>query len=489
MTGDFKDNGEMKNIASALAPAALAAILSGCAVQENQMTVTENVINPGYLGNGIEWDPYDEVKSWGGNISEEDWAMIFSRLDYMKPQYVRCMINSPFTYFNSKTGKYERDRNKEYITRLLSYCQENGIMVIYGEYNPPTWEMKDSQEWVEMSVNYLNHLVDDLGFSCIRHFIIFNEPDGNWASTNGDYKLWESMAERFLKEMSRYPGLADVDLAGPDAVMDYRNPASEFGTEGWIAQSAADLDSHIGIYDIHAYPGQHYVRSGEFAEELKKLRKAVPEGKKILFGEAGYKYGSPEDSLLMDEYKRRVEGHPFTKGSDCNMLVYDYFYALDMPLFAMEAMNNGFSGAAAWMLDDAMHSNGDSGKTEDIKIWGMWNTVGSEVFGDPSQEELRPWYYTWSMMCRYFPAGTDILDIAREKTEGIHCVAGKKDGRYSIAILNISDSDFNTEVSFPGKLQDASVFCYREEDAANTETCPEPVETGIRTRKIKEPLG
>lgn len=46
-------------------------------------------------------------------------------------------------------------------------------------------------------------------------------------------------------------------------------------------------------------------------------------------------------------------------------------------------MNGGYSGIAAWMLDDAMHSSGDSGKTEDIKLWGMWNILGEEVFDDP----------------------------------------------------------------------------------------------------------
>ena len=29
------------------------------------LTVTNQVINPHYLGNGVEWDPYDEAISWG----------------------------------------------------------------------------------------------------------------------------------------------------------------------------------------------------------------------------------------------------------------------------------------------------------------------------------------------------------------------------------------------------------------------------------------
>lgn len=266
--------------------------------------------------------------------------------------------------------------------------------------------MKDSQRWVEMSVDYLNFLVCDLGFDCIRHFIIFNEPDGSWASTNGDYDLWRSMAQRFDAEMARYPDLKrKVSLAAPDVVMSYRNPASEYDAAGWVARSAQDLGAQVGVYDVHAYPGQYEVRSGAYAEKLRRIRAEVPVGKKLILGEAGYKYSAPEDSLLKAEYDRRVVGHPFTKGSDCNMLCYDYFYGLDMPLLAMEVMNNGLSGVAAWMLDDAMHSNGDSGRTEDVKIWGMWNILGEEVFGDASQEELRPWYYTWSLMCRCFPAG------------------------------------------------------------------------------------
>ena len=158
--------------------------LAGCATSVT-LRVTEEVINPCYLGNGVEWDPYDEAISWGGALSDSDWEKLYERLDFMRPQYVRCMINSPFTYY---TGSgFEHGRNAEGIKKLLSYCQSRAVMVVYGEYNPPTWDMKGSREWVEASVRHLDWLVNDNGFDCIRHFVIFNEPDGNWASTNGEY--------------------------------------------------------------------------------------------------------------------------------------------------------------------------------------------------------------------------------------------------------------------------------------------------------------
>ncbi len=431
-----------------------------------EVRVSQEVINPCYLGNGVEWDPYDEAVSWGHDLTEADWDTLYARLDYMKPQYVRCMINSPFTYY---TGSgFEDTRHADKLLKLLSYCQSRGVMVVYGEYNPPAWEMKGSQEWVEASVKHLNYLVDGQGFDCIRHFVIFNEPDGNWASSNGDFAFWKEMVRRFRAEMDKYPALKEnVSLAGPDAVIDYRNPASPYDAAGWLKATVEEVPE-IGIYDMHAYPGQRYVRSGEFEKTLRQM-KALAD-KPIILGEAGFKYFSdPADSSLAKEYWRRVEGHPFTKGSDCNMLVYDTFYALDMAVMLCSVMNSGFSGAAAWMLDDAMHSNGDSGLTEDVKLWGMWNILGAEVFGDPSQEEIRPWYYTWSLMCRHFPAGSRILKLEASLPDGVSATAARTpSGTYSLAFVNVSDQPVELSVRLPEPCEGYSLqlFTDKLEDAS-----------------------
>ena len=446
-----------------------------------EIKVADEVINADYVGNGVEWDPYDEAELWGTEVSDDDWQTLYKRLDFMQPQYVRCMINSPFRYYTPQTGTYDKTRHLKSISRLLKYCTQKQITVIFGEYNPPTWEMKADQKWIDMSVDYLNYLVCDQGFTCIKHFVIFNEPDGDWASTNGDYRLWLDMLHRFHQKMSEYPGLLDkVSLAGPDVVAHYKNPHSEFDAYGWVTNTAAMADSIVGIYDIHAYPGQYEVRSGRYGETLAAFRSKVPAGKKIVLGEAGFKYQQTEDSLLLAEFKRRVENHPFTKGSDCNMLCYDYFYGLDMPMLAMEVMNHGFSGLAIWMLDDAMHSNGDTGRPEDIKIWGLWNILGNEVFNKPDEEAMRPLYYTWSLMCKYFPKGTNILKTSRVANEGVFCVAGEYQGHNTIAIVNVGDADKTIQLLLPTVINNADKYLYEEtHQLKGTNGFPIPVEQNL----------
>lgn len=466
---------------------ALAIFAGGCMNNKPDISVTISgeVSNAGYIGNGAQWDAYPEAEAWGSGISESDWQKLYKRLDFMKPNFIRCLINSPYNYYNAETGKYDKTRNIEPMINLLTYCQKNNITVLFGEFNPPTWSMKQDTAWIGMAVDYLNYLVADQGFTCIKYYNLFNEPDGDWSATNGDYEMWKGMVLQFTDKMKSYPSLAGkVSVAGPDVVVGYKNKASMYEPWEWVKQSATDMDDIIGLYDVHAYPGQYEVRSGRFAEAIKKYAEQVPAGKKIVLGEAGYKYYKTEDSVLMAEHIKRSTNHPFTKGSDCNMLVYDFFYGLDMPLLCMDIMNSGFSGMAVWMLDDAMHSKGDAGDTTDIKLWGMWNILGEEVFSSPEEEEIRPWFYTWSLMCRYFPAGSDILTLSYTPVEGIRMVAAEKDGNLTVAMVNTGNEDKSVALRLPHDIENASIYVYSEEKMSrDNEGMPVPIAASTNIRE------
>lgn len=83
------------------AVALFAACNSGRALR---IEVTDRVISADYIGNGVEWDPYDEAGAWGAEVSDADWGKLFERLDFMRPGYVRCMINSPYRYYDAATA-------------------------------------------------------------------------------------------------------------------------------------------------------------------------------------------------------------------------------------------------------------------------------------------------------------------------------------------------------------------------------------------------
>lgn len=449
-------------------------LICGCSSRERlQVSVTDEVLQSAYLGNGVEWDPYDEAPGWGVDLSEADWRTLTARMDFLRPGFVRCMIGGQNLY--CQDGKYDRERNAASLLKLLSYCQDRDIVVLFGEFNPPDRALKADPAWVKMSVDYLDWLVQEKGFDCIRHFIIFNEPDGDWATPEGDYLFWKSMMERFHAEMGRHPGLLDkVSLAGPDVVVEYRNPASAYDAPGWVRQTAADLDSLVGLYDVHAYPGQQQVRSGAFSQLMKEF--SVPEGKRLVLGEAGYKYWRDEDAALQAENDRRAAASPYTEGTDSQMLCGDFFYGLDLSVLAMDMINGGVAGVAVWMLDDALHAGGSSPRN--LKIWGFWNILGEELFGDASLEAPKPSFYSWALMGRYFPRGCDIVRVDMPDVEGLRSAAASKDGRHTLAVVNYSDTDRLLEVKMP--LAGGVRYDYVEGacpvDAAGL---PVPASTGI----------
>lgn len=70
----------------------------------------------------------------------------------------------------------------------------------------------------------------------------------------------------------------------------------------------------------------------------------------------------------------------------------------------------------------------------------MWNIFGTEM-GYPEDENIRPWFYSLSLMSRYFPEGCKIMDVSESGMDGIRAVAGTMDGRLTIAVVNNSGTD------------------------------------------------
>lgn len=390
---------------------------------------TTTVVNDNYVGNGAEWDPYQLDYGEGRmQISDADWQKLYDRLDFMRPQFIRMMIN---TSSFLQDGRFAPEQQMEVMGPMLDYCQSRDVMVMFGDWGWSVIDRKTSspnEVNMQHAVELLDYLVNERGYTCIRYYDLINEPNGDWAATNTSYPLWASAIEMFHGLMQKKGLQKQVEIAGPDIAI------WDTGSAWWVDSTATRLGDRVGLYDIHTYPSKSTVNSGKYSDIIRAYREKVPSGKKIVMGEIGFKFVEEEDSLYLHENRRRAEAAPHAATGDSQMFVYDYMYGTDMADALMQTVNEGFSGSVVWMLDDAMHSHQAPDK---LKVWGFWNILGEERFG-AAEEEVRPWYYAWSLLTRYMPSGSVIGRTVVTGDSQIRAIVAVKDGKRMIAVVNVA---------------------------------------------------
>ncbi len=414
----------------------------------------DRIVNRDYIGNGVQWDPY--ALDYGRGrvaISDADWEKLYARLDFMRPAFIRVMINTTSVV---RDGHLDPTRTPEDLLRILDYCRTRGVTVMFGDWGGRIVNARAGtidRTLIDHAAAYAAYLVEERGYDCIRYYNLVNEPNGWWSSTQGRFDLWLEAARCFRERLAARGIVDRVGLVAPDAAI--------WGPEEawWVARSRDEL-GEVGLYDIHTYPSKSTVNSGDYTRILRAYRDEVPEGAKIVMGEIGFKFVEEADSLYRDENRRRAAAQPNASTEDSQMFVYDTMYGTDMADALFQTVNAGYSGCVAWMLDDAMHNNEAPGK---LKIWGMWNIFGEELFG--AQEEcVRPWYYAWSLLCRYLPQGSDFCAVETAGTDGLRAVAAVKEGRRTIAVVNVAREACEVRLEAPawGRMKGATRYRYGE---------------------------
>lgn len=435
-------------------------------------------VNEVFVGNGVQWSAYPHADAagaeWGAVMTPAKWEMVFERLDYMRPKVVRVMDYAHWRYYKGldDSGNPIVDFDTEEmrsLCRLLDYCQRRGIGVMIGEWGTPDNGRRsegivraDDPRWSRMICRFLTFLTRDKGYDCIRWYNLVNEPNGDWATTDGDWNQWRRGYTMLHAALER-AGLSDrIALAGPDVVANYDHKRSPVRGRDWVRLTADSLSSVTGVYDVHPYPDQNTIRSGAFYDYYKSVFDLTRNNPKpFLFGELGLKYKGG----MGQEQRRRAKADPLASENDSQMFVYEYFYGIDMADALIQSMCAGFSGAMAWDLDDAMHTEGDTGDKTRLKRWGMWNSLGTE-FGDPKDEALRPWFYPWSLMCRYFLPGMKIYEPKSFSVAGVRAVMGRSEAGYTVALLNSSEQPRSVVVAADGPRR-LKMRRYRYSEAAS----------------------
>ena len=402
----------------------------------------EDIVSDGFIGIGAQIGGYDNIQQITGSptLSNEDWKQMFDRIQFMRPGLVRIMGSQANYYSNAV---YNPEKSKEILLKILDFCQTNNISVIWGEWGHVGGSSIDL-DWLNRSVEFLSYLVNTKAYSCVRYFNMVNEPNGDWSSVGGNFTLWKSLIKK-TREIMLQKGLqTKVQLMAPDAAL---SSGAFTGispiTHPFVTNTVNALDSVIGTYGYHFYPANDQVENNKYLTSALAYKNLFPSNKDAIVAELGFKYLTSSPKGMLNDSLKNAD--PYADVSACEM-VYESVYGIDISAAIIQALMCGYKAALVWRLDDAMYIN-SSLKTN---RWGFWNTLGTEKFGSAEDEKLRPWFFPTSLLSRYFPSGSTIINVIIPVKAGLYAIAARKNNQYTIALVNTSAVSYTFDLKMNG---------------------------------------
>jgi hypothetical protein len=361
-----------------------------------------------FLGFGAEWDSRSYLTL---GVTEEDYQVIFKRIKWMRLPIVRMMIL--LKWYCGGPGAYRfNSPDMKVVYKHLDFCQQQGISVLLTDWGCELdWLRVDGIEnvadpnYAEAIGRCLDHLLNKKTYTCIKYFVFGNEPDYEVK----DWERWKQGVENVHDKFAELGMDKQIEFIGPDIG----------GDEAWFTKSVDGLKDVFSGYDIHHYADGAKMRRGMLEEILKPYWDYVsahdPRAaqKPCLITEAGLWNGSEP---------------PYG-----NQLVNHYIYGVVMADYALQAVSAGTSSICAWMLDDNSHEGFYS---------GMWKNRNENM-------QLRPWFYTWSLLCRLFPPDSTFLRVPKIEKNVRMLAARTPHGGWSLCIVNREDAPAVIELSLP----------------------------------------
>lgn len=367
-----------------------------------------------FLGFGAEWDP----KFWADynirlGVTEADWRLVVERIRWMRMPIVRMMMLS--RWCTRGDGKFDwQTPQMKSLYRHLDICQKQKISVILTDWGCATWTKVPGfsgtadPKYAQAVGSYMHHLINKRNYSCIKYFVLVNEPNYEGES----WEAWKQGVRNVAGVFAKRKLDKQIIFTGSD----------ESNADEWHRMAVDQLHSVLGAYDIHRYANDKDIRAGRLEEYFRKNWQYVrekdptPGSKFFIVGEAGLNDGAV---------------HP--RG---NRNIDKYDYGLFMADYAVQAARAGSSAVIAWMMDDSSHEG---------FFWGLWS-------GKAGGFKLRPWFYPWALLCRCFPAGATILRPA-QPTGGMRVLAARvkqaAETHWSVCLVNRDDKPVEVRLSMP----------------------------------------
>ncbi len=391
-------------------------------IDQSLNSTVSNPITSSWLGFGYNQDPLDRDND-GHDIGVWDnarWNLTMERVNYIKPSFVRIVLYRFWFNPSGVVGNYDWDSPFMLsLYKVLDYYKEKKIPVMTGLWqstldhndNVPFYSTEGDNSFQKLQVDMFQQLFSVKGYSNIRWYTPTNEPKG----MGMDFQKWSFMMR------NTYNGFSAANL-----------PLDLFcGADSWDEWTSSA--ARFNKYELSGYDHHYYLNSGinqvingsleqQFKDEVATIKNIDISNKPVFLSEVGFS-SSVDYWFVLDPVPIINPTSP-----KYGLLAFDY---------GIQVARSGESGALAWSLDGY-----DYGKDP-----GMWNIAGNN-----GGIKLRPWYYSWSLLCRYFPAGGIIYPI-NFKLSSVRGVAIEQTfsdkSHWSFAFVNWGDTDIETNFSIP----------------------------------------
>lgn len=380
-------------------------------------------------GIGVQFDPHYFSQNASRNVrglDESGWELMSDRVHNMGIDKFRVMIlpewiepqNDNADTNETDWSKLTIDSNEiNSLYRLLDLAEEEHIdvtFVLWGvsryytiasnNFEPMPYFMaegNDSKNWVvgakgvlaeeyiENLIAYLQLLIEQKGYTCIKEVTPGNEPDWSWQIDGGTLGDAQSYVEMCIKldERLKAVGLRDkVELNLVDTTYD-RN-------DQWLQMGVDYLGDIADVFNTHTYNfGYDTANSAIRAWERNNSRLAASVGLTHFVGEFG---------------SNQTVGSTRQKDID----------TFERGVYIVRLMNNFFNGGACgmsyWTLNDYyINKTADYGQMMQL---GLWRSAKDEYITESYYRQLedfqvRDQYYAFSLMTKHVPIGADVYPI------------------------------------------------------------------------------
>jgi len=337
------------------------------------ISVTDEIVCDSFIGYGAEDDGwFFNENNAGHGVDEADIALREKRIEWMDPDYIRMFFW--YKEFNPsgdwQTFDWDNDGMNSHYRTLDTYQRIGARVCITGVEWAIEKPWVDSAALAKATGALLEHLIITKGYTCIKDWILTNEPGGAFIITGGDFPKYVEIHRLMKQELNRR-GLK-INIIGSD----------DAAGIGWFSGCVND-SAYFETVDIFA--SHHYAKVHEldlipdFFEDRTKLLDAKKPSKPLMMTEFGF----------MDER---------TKPPNINPLMQEYPYALYTQLFSIDGLNSGIAGFNFWCLHEVYYATDKVNRMH----FGLWN------YKDRNWS-VRPVYHCVANFCRLTEPGDVVV--------------------------------------------------------------------------------